>query len=49
MTPVALVIVGGGGIGADCARRLADDGFAIGVMSSLGRGEALALELGRLG
>lgn len=47
--PVALVVGGGSGIGAAAARRLAADGFAIAVMSSSGRGEALGNELGGLG
>ncbi|MDU8945107.1 SDR family oxidoreductase [Ovoidimarina sediminis] len=49
MTQVALVIGGGSGMGADCARRLKADGFEIGVMSSSGKGEALGNELGGLG
>lgn len=36
-------------MGADAARRLAADGFAVGVMSSSGRGEALGRDLGGLG
>lgn len=36
-------------MGAAAARRLAADGFAIGILSSSGRGEALARELGGLG
>jgi len=46
---VALVTAGGSGMGAAAARRLAADGFAIGILSSSGRGEALARELGGLG
>lgn len=46
---VALIVGGGSGIGADAARKLAEDGFAVGVMSSSGRGEALGRELGGLG
>jgi NAD(P)-dependent dehydrogenase (short-subunit alcohol dehydrogenase family) len=42
----ALVIGGGSGMGAACARRLAADGFAMAVMSSSGKGEALGAELG---
>ena len=48
-TPVALVVGGGSGIGADAARKLAEDGYHIGVMSSSGRGEALGFELGGFG
>lgn len=46
---VALVTAGGSGMGAAVARRLAGDGFAIGILSSSGKGEALAGELGGLG
>jgi NAD(P)-dependent dehydrogenase (short-subunit alcohol dehydrogenase family) len=48
-TRVAMIVGGGSGIGAACARRLADEGFAVAIMSSSGRGEALARELGGLG
>lgn len=47
--PVALVVGGGSGIGANAARKLAANGFLVGVMSSSGRGEALGNELGGLG
>lgn len=47
--PVALVVGGGSGIGADAARKLASMGYRIGVMSSSGKGEALGRELGGLG
>ena len=46
---VAVVTAGGSGMGAACARRLAADGFQIAVLSSSGKGEALAGELGGLG
>ncbi|KUF12130.1 SDR family oxidoreductase [Pseudoponticoccus marisrubri] len=46
---VALVTAGGSGMGAGAARRLAADGFRVGVLSSSGKGEALAEELGGLG
>jgi len=46
---VALVVGGGSGIGADSARLLAEKGYAVGVMSSSGKGEALGVELGGLG
>jgi NAD(P)-dependent dehydrogenase (short-subunit alcohol dehydrogenase family) len=46
---VALITAGGSGIGAGAARRLAADGFNIAVLSSSGKGEALAAELGGLG
>ena len=47
--PVALVVAGGSGIGADAARKLAEDGFRVAVMSSSGKGEALGRELGGIG
>ncbi|WP_353345549.1 SDR family oxidoreductase [Aquicoccus sp. SU-CL01552] len=46
---VALVTAGGSGMGADAARRLAADGFKVGVLSSSGKGEALGAELGGFG
>ena len=46
---VALVTAGGSGMGAAAARRLAADGFQVGILSSSGKGEALATELGGLG
>lgn len=46
---VALVIAGGSGMGAGAARRLASDGFRLGVLSSSGKGEALANDLGGFG
>lgn len=49
MTRVALVIAGGSGMGAACARRLAADGWSVAVLSSSGKGEALAAELGGVG
>lgn len=49
MTQVALITAGGSGMGADAARRLAADGFEVGVLSSSGKGEALAGELGGIG
>ncbi len=47
--PVALVVAGGSGIGADAARKLAAEGYRVGVMSSSGKGEALGRELGGIG
>ncbi len=49
MTKVALVTAGGSGMGADSARALAADGFKVGILSSSGKGEALAKELGGVG
>ncbi|WP_373089928.1 SDR family oxidoreductase [Sneathiella sp.] len=46
---VALVTAGGSGMGADAARRLAADGFHVGILSSSGKGEALGEELGGFG
>lgn len=46
---VALVTAGGSGMGAAAARRLAADGFHVAILSSSGKGEALAAELGGLG
>jgi NAD(P)-dependent dehydrogenase (short-subunit alcohol dehydrogenase family) len=46
---VALIVAGGSGMGAAAARRLAADGFQVGVLSSSGKGEALAKELGGVG
>ncbi|MEQ8335090.1 SDR family oxidoreductase [Nisaea sp.] len=46
---IALVTAGGSGMGADAARRLAADGFRVGILSSSGKGEALGEELGGFG
>jgi len=46
---VALITAGGSGMGADSARALAADGFKVGILSSSGKGEALAKELGGIG
>ena len=46
---VALVTAGGSGMGAAAARRLADDGFRVAILSSSGKGEALAKALGGVG
>lgn len=48
-TPVAIVTAGGSGMGAACARKLAADGYAVAILSSSGKGEALAGELGGVG
>lgn len=46
---VAVVTAGGSGMGAASARRLAKDGFKVAILSSSGKGEALARELGGFG
>lgn len=46
---VALITAGGSGMGAAAARRLAADGYKVGILSSSGKGEALAAELGGIG
>ncbi len=46
---VALITAGGSGMGAASARQLAADGFHVAILSSSGKGEALASELGGFG
>ncbi len=46
---VALIIAAGSGMGAAIARRLATDGYGLAILSSSGKGEALAHELGGVG
>ena len=46
---VAIVSAGGSGMGAGAARKLAECGFHVGILSSSGKGEALAEELGGIG
>ncbi|WP_026988264.1 SDR family oxidoreductase [Fodinicurvata fenggangensis] len=46
---VAVVTAGGSGMGAAAARQLAADGFQVAILSSSGKGEALAEELGGIG
>lgn len=46
---VALITAGGSGMGADAARRLSADGFSVGILSSSGKGQALAESLGGFG
>lgn len=46
---VAVITAGGSGMGADSARKLAEDGFHVAILSSSGKGEALAGELGGIG
>ena len=46
---VAVVTAGGSGMGAAAARKLAADGYKVAILSSSGKGEALAKELGGVG
>ncbi|KRC78506.1 3-oxoacyl-[acyl-carrier-protein] reductase FabG [compost metagenome] len=46
---VAIVTAGGSGMGAAAARKLAADGYRVAILSSSGKGETLARELGGLG
>jgi len=46
---VAILTAAGTGIGADAAKQLASDGFNIAILSSSGKGEALAKKLGGIG
>ncbi len=47
--PVAVITAGGSGMGAAIARELAARGYAVAVLSSSGKGEALAVALGGFG
>ena len=49
MGKVAIITAGGSGMGAAAARRLHADGFQVAILSSSGKGEALARELGGFG
>lgn len=46
---VAVIIAGGSGMGAAAAEKLASEGFKVAILSSSGKGEALAHRLGGLG
>lgn len=46
---VAILTAAGSGMGAACARKLAADGYRVAILSSSGKGEALAEELGGIG
>lgn len=46
---VAVITAGGSGMGAAAARKLAQDGYRVAILSSSGKGEALAQELGGIG
>ena len=48
-TRVALLTAAGSGIGAAAARRLAAEGWQTAILSSSGKGEALAAEIGGIG
>ncbi len=45
----ALITAGGSGMGAAIARKLSSLGYQVAILSSSGRGEALATELGGIG
>jgi NAD(P)-dependent dehydrogenase (short-subunit alcohol dehydrogenase family) len=49
MDKVAVITAGGSGMGAAAARKLAEDGFKVAILSSSGKGEALAKSLGGVG
>lgn len=46
---VALITAGGSGMGAAAAEKLAADGYHVAILSSSGKGEALAERLGGFG
>ena len=46
---VAIITAGGSGMGAGAARKLAGEGYRVAILSSSGKGEALASELGGMG
>ncbi|WP_419174522.1 SDR family oxidoreductase [Desulfosediminicola sp.] len=46
---VALITAAGSGMGAEIARNLSQNGYIVGILSSSGRGEKLAEELGGFG
>jgi len=46
---VAILTAAGTGMGADAAKKLVSDGFKISILSSSGKGEDLANELGGIG
>ncbi|MFZ2871226.1 SDR family oxidoreductase [Zavarzinia sp.] len=49
MDKVAIITAGGSGMGAAAARRLAEEGFKVAILSPSGKGEQLAAELGGFG
>lgn len=46
---VAIITAGGSGLGAGAARALAQEGYKVAILSSSGKGEDLARELGGIG
>lgn len=46
---VAIITAGGSGMGAAVAKRMAADGYRVAILSSSGKGEVLAKELGGIG
>lgn len=48
-TSVAMITAGGSGMGAAAARALAHAGYQVAILSSSGKGDALARELGGVG
>ena len=48
-TKIAILTAAGTGIGAEAAKKLALDGYKISILSSSGKGEKLAKELGGIG
>ena len=49
MSKVAIITAGGSGLGAGAAKQLSADGYHVAILSSSGKGEALAKELGGIG
>ena len=46
---VAVIVAGGSGMGAAAARRLAEAGFSVAILSASGKGETLGKALGGIG
>ena len=46
---VAIITAGGSGMGAGAAKALAKKGYKVAILSSSGKGEALASDLGGVG
>jgi len=46
---VAIITAAGSGLGADAARKLAENNYHVAILSSSGKGESLANELGGIG